>query len=423
MNTTVNTKPQNLQHKKHRKKRFDGEGALFQSKSGRWIARRTYWDTNKDGEKTRRRYITGSGATPQIALKRLQANTEKKILSEPTETATSPRVSTLRDRWLEHSQASGTSATTRHRNRRQVDLHLIEAHGDPRAETLTQELMETLFNERLAEGTDYQRRNVYQALNPFFNYLVKQEILESNPLRNIPRPKPQKSKQLQIEEEKIHVYTRVIRAFLKYLKENPEDPQAHLYLPIKIQMLYGLRTGEVLGLGDESFSRDLARSESDAGEMTIQQQLAYGEGSEKHLGLHIKPKTKSGQIRKIPLDHQTALELDYHRATRERSVLPQFETVMFLNPKTLTPYHPKKWTTQINEGLAPFWKETTEKKPLPFRAHLLRHISATMLYENKVPLETIKAILGHSTDLMSLHYTHQTKTAKQEAVNTLSDLI
>lgn len=418
----MNTNPQHPEPKKHQKHRLDGEGALFKSKTGKWIARSTYWAEQNDGSK-KRKYITGTGDTPQQALKRLQANTSKVIKIGNSNTPTSPKISELRDQWIKQLEDIGsTQASTRNRNKRQINQNLIAIIGDIRASQLTEDLLKHIFYEELKDKTDYERRNTHQALNPFFNYLVKQDIILINPLRNIPRPKPEKSQRLINEDKQIHIYIRVIKAFLTYLENHPKSHYQHLYLPIRLQMLYGLRAGELLGLTEDCFE-NLARSKKVAGEMTIKQQLAYGEGEEKHLGLHIKPQTKSGKTRTVPLDYKTAITIQRRFDYYPKADSKLYQNLLFINPKTKAPYHPKKWTATINRALKPFWEKTTGKEQLPFRSHLLRHISATLLYEANTPVETIGSILGHSEDLTTLIYTHQTKTAKETAIQGIADTL
>lgn len=403
------------------KRRIAGEGTIFQDKNGRWIARNSYW-VEEDG-KRKRRYLSGTGHTPQQALQRLQVNTSNALTERPKARATKPKLSELLNEWLEHLAVSETTqATTRQRHRRAVETYLIGKIGDIPVDNFTAEIAQELFNETLKNETPYRRVNAYKASNALMNWLVRQGKISTNPLTTVPTPQAPKSTQLKREDRLIEATTRILTNLLKHLKDGGLPNRAHLYLPIKLQMTLGLRTGELLGLTSDCFQNLGHRTKTQT--VTIQQQLAYGEGDEKHLGLHIKPTTKTKRSRVIPLPRDLAKELDEHIKNKPKPA-GAFQDLIFLNPSTNAPYHPKKWSTQINDLLAEYLPPDykAQGKPLKIRAHMIRHISATLLFEAGIPLETAKEILGHSSDAMTLYYTHQTTSKKKEATEAVSNLL
>ena len=402
------------------KQRIDGEGTLFQDTTGKWIARDTYW---VDDEGTRkRRYITGTGHTPQHALQRLQANKSKALTSRPPSRATKPRVSELLQEWLTHLETSETTqAITRQRHKRAVQTYLIEEVGDLPVDNFNSETAEALFYQNLKDKTPSQRVNAFKAINAFMNWLVKQQHLTTNPLTNISRPQTPKSKNLKREDRLIEATTQILTNLLKHLKDGGIPDKQHLYLPIKLQMTLGLRTGELLGLTPDCFSNLEHKRRTKT--ITIQQQLTYGEGDERHLGLHIKPTTKNKKARIIPLPKELAEEIREHLRTK-KSPKSELGNLVFINPKTNAPYHPKRWSTQINDLLADYIGDTKiHGEPLKIRAHYIRHISATLLYEAGVQLETAREILGHSSDAMTVYYQHRTTSQKKNATEAVAELL
>lgn len=404
------------------KTRLDGEGALFQTKDGRWIARTTYWVDGK------RKYVSGTGHTRQQALKRQQQNQAKLLTSQTTRRTTSPKTSEELLKWASYSHQKGISAGVISRQQKNITRQIVERYNDPPIEKLTTELLENLFNEELADATPSQRRNAYKHISPFLNWLVATKQLPYNPLASIPTPKVAKSSQLEYENRNIEFLTNLIRGLLKRLKTvEPDDelyPFKDIYLPIKLQMTLGLRTGEVLGLETSCLS-NLNRGRKTP-TLTIKQQLAWGEGSEKHLGQHIRPTTKSGKERVIPLPKELAAELSQHLKTRP-TISGPFQDLLFLNPKTKQPYHTKKWANQhLNAAVKVYMADNPrpggKNAEIPLRAHTLRHIAASLYFEAGIPLETVKEILGHQSEAMTQHYTHVGTQQKLKATEAIAKL-
>lgn len=55
-----------------------------------------------------------------------------------------------------------------------------------------------------------------------------------------------------------------------------------------------------------------------------------------------------------------------------------------------------------------------------FRFHDLRHTAASWMIQNKVPLDVVQSVLGHSHISMTQKYAHRDVTAKADALNSLS---
>ena len=90
---------------------------------------------------------------------------------------------------------------------------------------------------------------------------------------------------------------------------------------------------------------------------------------------------------------------------------------LFISPQTSLPRHPDS----INKTI----REMIDKNNLPkFTPHTLRHAAATLMLVNKVSINTISSILGHSDPSFTLDaYTYSPRKANKQAMQALDQAL
>lgn len=209
-------------------------------------------------------------------------------------------------------------------------------------------------------------------LSGFCTYLIRQGLLESNPVKLIGRPKVPKRLPSFYRETSMEEY------FDQTDWEpngNYKDRLAH----IVVTMLFstGMRRSELIGLRIKSadFDRNV---------------------------LHVRG--KGNKMREIPIISSLSQELSlYLQATESllgRARLPEEPLLVTENGNALYPMAVERI---VAEELGKVESIAGRKSP-----HVLRHTLATELLEKGADLNSIKELLGHSSLAATQVYTHNT---------------
>lgn len=226
-----------------------------------------------------------------------------------------------------------------------------------------------------------QRRTVLRrlsTLNSFFSYLVKQKVLETNPLEAIDRPKLEKTLPANLS------YAQVERLF--------EQPDIAGLLGFRdrcmMELLYSsaLRISELLGLN---------RSDLD-----LQRKL-----------LRVSGKGKKQRI--VPITQNAAdwlsryLEHPSRFSDEEEHKAQVDDDAIFLN----------RWGKRLSVRSADrLFGEYLKKSGLSGKItpHTIRHTIATHWLEKGMDLKTIQVLLGHSSLATTTIYTQVSGKLKRE---------
>ncbi len=226
------------------------------------------------------------------------------------------------------------------------------------------------------------------ALSGYCNWLVKEGVLKSNPVRTVKRPKMEKRLPEYYTENSMDEYLRDTAYAAGeddlelLLSTNPKDKLAReLYQRrlrrLVVSLLYacGIRRAELIGLRRKNF---------DAARQTL-----------RVLG-------KGDKMREIPLIPSLIKEISLY-----------LHAASFMVPGENSPESPLLMTEK-GQPLYPEWVDRAVKTELQGRQgitgrkspHVLRHSLATALLEEGADLNAIKEMLGHSSLAATEVYTH-----------------
>ena len=401
--------------------RTNGSGGLWTIKRKRWNDAKQKFEMVelyvrgqelKDSSipEGKRKWITGTGRTPEEAekrlLKALVKRGYKKALEEAGKTPQRARggllTETYLNRWLSELDSGSISETQKLRYKQYLHNHVIPHIGHvPLRELGHKHLVElfgiTLPSKRKVKGGleldtpllgNNGLLNVYKTLNRALRIGVAEGVIERNPMALVKPPKFEKPK------ENIPHYMHIIINMFKKMQKEGDPDLDHFFLA-----MLGLRKGERLGL---AWNNVILRGENPT--LIITQQLQRVTGK----GLQIKPTTKSGQERRVSLvspfiESMKRLKVERKRLEKLDTFKPEkaFRDLVFLNEYG-KPIDPNTDNDMWNALLK------RNKAQVKIRQHALRHVSATYLSDINVPESVVKSILGHESDSMFYFYARQT---------------
>src|ERR1051325_1386404 len=201
-------------------------------------------------------------------------------------------------------------------------------------------------------------------LKSYYKFLLREKVLDVNPMHKIQSPKNPKHLPVFVEESKMNALIEDIKF--------ADDFEGRRNLLI-IEMLYstGMRRAELLNLKDSDIN--------------------FQNSTVKVLG-------KRNKERLIPLTSGLKTLIKEYIAERNKAVEPK-SAHLFLTEKGNQIY-PSAVYRIVRESLE---KVTTLSKKSP---HVLRHTFATHLLNNGANLNAIKELLGHANLSATQVYTH-----------------
>ncbi len=356
--------------------RSQGEGSIFQRKDGRWQAslqvagvRRTVYG------KTRREVAQKLADLRRQAAGGLPAP-GKRTLSD------------LLAAWLE-TAAPTLRPKTLHNYRRLCDLHILPALGTVRLAKLDPVRIERLLAGIQAQGHGRTAQHVYAVLHQACDFGLRWRWLSENPLDRVQRPAHRAARKAMWTQEQL-------QAFI-------EGSREHWLFPLWYTLLAGgCRVGELLALtwGDVDLNAGTLHIAK-----TLQRlagQIAIGD-----------PKTEAGE-RTIALPAEAVRVL---KAQRGRQALQRIQAGDgWQNDHDL-----------VFTGLAgqPLHVSTVEhalqrecrRLGLPhLTPHGLRHMHASLLLAEGLPVPAVSARLGHANPSITMTiYAHEVRGRDQSA--------
>ena len=208
-------------------------------------------------------------------------------------------------------------------------------------------------------------------LSGFCKFLMKQGVLESNPVRLVSRPKQEKRLPVFYREESMQDYFERTKGVLEYGKY--EDQLQRMILGL----LYGtgLRRSELISLNRDAV--DYTR----------------------HV---LRVRGKGDKMREIPLTASLCEEISlYLQSVDSLKCADQAPEAPLLQTPRGARLYPVYVDRAVKAALGQIGSISGRKSP-----HVLRHTLATELLDGGADLNSIKELLGHSSLAATQVYTH-----------------
>nr|DAO19508.1 MAG TPA: RECOMBINASE CRE [Caudoviricetes sp.] len=245
-------------------------------------------------------------------------------------------------------------------------------------------------------------QNYLSIINRVLKYAVSMDILKSNPLDKVIRPK---SKQPRKKDN--HYTKEELSEFLKFAKEY-SDAFHVFYHTIAYT---GLRRGEALALKWKEIDLDNKT-------ITVNHTAVILDGKQ----VLQSPKTKASK-RIIQIDDNTIKILKSWRLQQKKDFLKAGKVYLHDENFVFT-NHAQEWTRlkTINNALKYFYNHHPELKEIT--VHGFRHTHASLLFEAGVEAKAISDRLGHTNIQTTLNlYTHLNDTQRINTVNQFMDFM
>jgi integrase len=373
-------------------------------------------DPNSPGKRKR---ITGTGRTAQIAQKNLEKSVARYYKNQALSDADIPLKARKRTGmtleeyfilWHSEMNPDDISKTMRDKHIANLRNHVIPYIGNVYLNELEYKVLKELFEETLkykrkvVNGVETSHlhfgpnglRNIHRTLNSALNGAVTRGLIRINPLKAVKAPTYQ-----QPDENIPHMLNTTLGMF-KAMKRDGDDWSFNHFM----LALMGLRRGERLGLSWSSVNLTAPNPT-----LKVQDQMSRVSGE----GLHIKNATKNKKTRTVALVEpfiQVLKELKAYRKTQKKmpgfQPEPEFADLVFLQDNG------KPFDLNKDNDL---WRAVEKKynnSKTYIRGHALRHVAATYMGELGVDEEVAMAIFGHHSE--SIHHYYKRITSKQQAV-------
>lgn len=301
-------------------------------------------------------------------------------------------------------------------------IHFAEAFGNLPLYQITQDVVQDYYQRKQKSGSRADGRkgglsaktiqNQHMLLKDFFAYAMRKYRLPCNPTIDTARPTVITPEMRVLSPSEMQVF----------IEEVMRETQR---VAILTTLFVGFRVGEVLALkiSDLNMERqtltvnkNLIRVPTTAisPDNPNIQILNYDPKKKTHLIIQNTPKTSTSN-REIAISDGLCELLIRHLFTLANSTWPNPDGLLFPS-KAGTHLDPKSFEIR----LAAVSKRCEIRKVNP---HALRHTLATRLVEDKVPLNIVQGILGHSSIETTRKYLHKNEDIEREAIATMSNYL
>ena len=370
------------------RRRANGDGSITKRADGRWMGRYYAWTTAG----TRKR-VTVYGRTRQEAADRMREAQEHNRQGIPVPDRTW-KLGDWLDYWLANVVATNRRPATYMLYEHTVRIYLKPALGSAPLNRLSAARVQAFLNAQLAAGHSIRRVQIMRTvLSSALTRAMREELIMRNVARLAELP--------GWERQHITPWTAAeARTFLDAAKDDP------LYSAFMLLLLYGLRRGEVLALR----WRDVDETDS---EIRIRQQIQRNSG-ELQIGM-LKTTAARRDLPLLPIA-QEVLDIRRQAQAANRAELGKAwqDTGLVFSTRTGRPIEPRNLVRSFHRICA-------AHDLRDIKVHHLRHTTATLLKNLRVPARDAQLILGHSRLAVTLEiYTHEDRQAQHDALGKLS---
>lgn len=336
------------------KKRTNGEGSVYLRKDGTYCAQKTI-----DGNR-----ITGYGRTKSEAFQKLNQNIKRRIASGKTPPTKSGNVK-IRDYIPYFLRSIPSTNQKTMATYTIVSNRLIKYVGDEKLKSIKQSMVIQLVKDMLSDG--YARSTILETvmfLSRIHKKARKEGYIESEEnldLKNIPLPPKERYVLPSIET--------VVKELLKMRSFSVKT--------LALFCLYtGLRRGELIGLQWDDINLN-------TGIITINRSISCDPLTDESI-IGAPKNNTLGQTVQIP-DNALQLLSEIKRYQKERKIISPYvfckDDGSHLRPKSVSSTLKRTMLRICPRGAV----------------HILRHLNATLMAKNNVPIRTIALQLRHSS--------------------------
>lgn len=299
-------------------------------------------------------------------------------------------------KWFYEYKINTLSINTINGYKIRINRHIIPKLGDYKLNKITNMVIQNFYNSLINEGQKpSSAKRIMDTLGTCFKYAQKNKLIYTLPL-DIER--------VPIEPTKINFWTQnELNSFLNYVENT------YLYTPVLLDVLTGLRIGELCGL--RWCDVDLKNKS-----LNVRNQIIYDTSSH-DLVFTDKLKT-STSYRKITLPN---VLINYLNSIKGNSLDTDFIVLgcngFMCNPHTLT----QNFTNALLRYNNSLKDNFTLLRQISF--HGLRHTHATLLIFKGENIKVVSERLGHKDITITLNtYTHIMDDMKNNTADLLDDI-
>lgn len=369
----------------HRTKIIDEYGQVKYGKKGGFdseeSARKAYEIAEKDFLKLKRKKVLEGKNRQEIMLKDYLMYWHEEVLPQRAESTTLTLAAYVLYDWV-----------------------LPNIENDIKMRYVNVEYMDELL-ERVSRCCASAGNTCRTYLNIAFSDAVAEGYIPRNIIPNTKPYKRKPSKIRVLKKEKLKVFLKAAS-------------NSEWYLEFLLGLFCGLRKGEILGLKFEDFDFDTHT-------VSIKRQLAYDISMEEKSNKVVsrnsieKPPKTENSIRVLRIPSVVEQEVKKRMKlveTNQIIVGKNYEEHGYISCQKNGKPHSQG---SMNNALS---KLCARNGLPPLTVHSLRHMFATILIENRVPLVKISALLGHSSINTTFEYYCEVMDENDKIVNFLNEM-
>lgn len=245
-------------------------------------------------------------------------------------------------------------------------------------------------------------KNYISFVSSVFDFAVKQQLVSSNPCRNVSLP-------TLIQKER-RVYTMEEIQQILELLENEKDEYYQFVMFFQIAIFTGLRKGEILGLEWKDFDFESCLMDVRRNSLWTKEKGIYTD----------TPKTK-GSIRMLKIPSELAVQLLEYKAYQD-NYKASLGNKWIENDRLFTKADGSPMSVRAPRR---FLENFCKKYNLRYcNIHSFRHFNASVMIMNGVDVKTVQACLGHNDANTTLNiYAHSFQEAQARAMSSVADCI
>jgi integrase len=365
-----------------------GEGAIFQREDGLWVGSVSL-GYNAEGKRKRKTVYGATKAEVQLKLREIQNAADRGRLPDGEQKATPGHVLNL---WLKSCKAR-VADTSYASYEDHVNRFISPKLGHLVARKVRPVHVEQFYADLLDDGVSAaMARKVGTTLGVAFRYACKLDLAESNPVREVAKPRHEAPDVKPLEPSQVSL-------FLHHARKD------RLFALYTLALDSGARQGELLAL-------TWADVDLDAGTVCITKSLQELKGR-----LKVKATKTKGSRRTVAVSGFTADVLRGHLQAMLKEGHYGKDRPIFCDTEG---GHLRKSNLQ-RRSFTPTLKAAGLSD---VRFHDLRHSTASLLIDRGEDIKTISSRLGHNQTSTTLNiYSHRMEGAQARAAENLGSIL